>query len=207
MHKRHEGTVQAGAKVCLASFCDVFECRQHKVFTASIAREERERKRREAGDVTRTVSARRSSDDDYDDEERHLPGRHCNPAKQSKFKHSCHALFERCFRPRDAEDTTSTTLLSLFEAEFCSKLTCDEAERARARAAPLARDAVDTSLTKLYWIGTAVVLVVLALFYLGVFLYRRDLSYKPDLRRLDDSRRSGFLSSFKSAASQKEKAY
>jgi hypothetical protein len=58
---------------------------------------------------------------------------------------------------------------------------------------------------RLYYIAVAFVVLLLAVFYLGVWVYRRDLRVNADLRRLDGDRRGKTLMFWK--RKNKEKGY
>ena len=157
IENRHPGTIKRDG-VCLADYCDVLECDLHSTLFQ--------------------------------------PGRtgeslQCNSKVMERRRHRCHMVLDQCFPPHGSQ--VATTLHHDFEHLYCEHLTCDEvavgAMRARQPSAALmqaARARADSSETgssrtsgwqKLGVVLAVLFLLLLFIFYLGVYLYRKDSTF------------------------------
>jgi len=165
---RHPSTIRKNG-VCLADYCDVLECDLHDLLIG----------------------------DGYE------PAKmYCNPKTMERRRHRCHSILDKCFPPHVSE--VSNHLHHRFEDLYCKHLSCEMSEGGGYRqTAPHARLAASVSrqrggssnkqmggYQKLMLVLGVLFGLLLIIFYLGVWLYRKDMTLKKDLSKLSSARRA-----------------
>ena len=163
IENRHPATIMADG-VCLADYCDVLECDMHHTLF-------------EPGHTGESL--------------------HCNPNIMQRRRHRCHMVLDQCFPPHHSQ--VSNQLHHDFENLYCDHLTCDttgdgslrkrqpglalkEAASARAEASGLAGK--PSGWRKLIVVFGVLFALILFIFYLGVCLYQKDMTFVSDLRKV-----------------------
>ena len=117
-----------------------------------------------------------------------------------KRQHRCHTLIDRCFPPHHSD--AAVKLHHDFEQLYCTHLACDSLGKkplsfpsqmvdSTARLQAVVREDANKSEG---WRKFGIVLfilfvLILIIFYMGVCLYRKDMSIMNDLRKLSNVRR------------------
>jgi len=172
---RHVATIRNSGS-CLADYCDLLECDMLV----------------EAAEGT------------YDGE-----GARCNPKTMQRRRHRCHSVLDMCFPPHASE--VSSTLHHKFEALYCDHLECEDGPAGMAMRAkkphPLLQEAASRRMAgltdkssgwrKLGLVFGVLFLLLLIIFYLGLCLYRKDMTIMADLRKLSGSKRKKRLEMLK----------
>ncbi|MGB1601335.1 MAG: hypothetical protein ACPIOQ_51850 [Promethearchaeia archaeon] len=167
MESRHPATILLDG-VCLADYCDVIECDMHHTLF-------------EPGRTGESL--------------------HCNPNVMQRRRHRCHMVLDQCFPPHDSQ--VANQLHHEFEHLYCDHLTCDAANdgtmrkrEPNARMQEAMSQRAETTGGKKRSTGHKLVAVfgvlfglLLFIFYLGVCLYRKDMSFASDIRKLSNARR------------------
>lgn len=168
IESRHPATIQADG-VCLADYCDVLECDVHETLF-------------QPGQTGESV--------------------HCNPKVMQRRRHRCHMVLDQCFPPHGSQ--IANQLHHDFEHLYCDHLTCETAidgslrarqpsaamqEAASARAEALGGTVKSSGWRKLFLVFGVLFMLMLFIFYLGVCLYRKDMTFVSDLRKLSAGRR------------------
>ena len=191
MDNRHMDKIPPGADVCLADYCDVLQCDEHQGYRHPDTR----RKTGGGG-----VHHHNHHGGGGGGRGRHGGGDgRCNEEKLKGVRHFCEVLMNRCFPHGSAgggggdgggggggeEETgqlVAATLHDYFVRHHCDLLTCEGAPRMfhllRSHHAEFHRGAYLTMLI--------VLLFLLALYYLSIYCWTKDMRHGPgprDLRR------------------------
>ncbi len=167
---RHNHTIKADG-VCLADYCNMLECDLH------------------SEDNTQEIG--------------------CNAKSMKTRQHRCQALIDKCFPPHHSE--VANQLHHEFEKLYCAHLACESIGKRRlafpaqlisSSARHLAvgkEEATRSDGWRKFGIVLFVLFVLLLfIFYMGVCLYRKDMSIMDDLRKLSNVRRRKRLELIKS---------
>jgi hypothetical protein len=158
--KRHNHTIKSDG-VCLAEYCPVLECDLHR-----------------------------------NDQQ----GASCNHKSMQKRQHRCQTLIDRCFPPHHSD--ISNQLHHEFEKLYCTHLACDVMGKrpmivppklygstARQQAIEREESTKSEGWRKFGIVLFVLFVLLLIIFYMGVCLYRKDMSIMADLRKLSNVRR------------------
>eukprot|EP00295_Goniomonas_pacifica_P037138 CAMPEP_0175968046 /NCGR_PEP_ID=MMETSP0108-20121206/39664_1 /TAXON_ID=195067 ORGANISM="Goniomonas pacifica, Strain CCMP1869" /NCGR_SAMPLE_ID=MMETSP0108 /ASSEMBLY_ACC=CAM_ASM_000204 /LENGTH=265 /DNA_ID=CAMNT_0017296625 /DNA_START=10 /DNA_END=807 /DNA_ORIENTATION=- len=125
--------------------------------------------------------------------------RRCNPKEMDRLNFDCHALMNKCFPP--TASSTAVELHDLFARQFCERLRCSEDGSARDEwPTPKAPVTESKGLRKLYIVFGILGVIIMIMFYIGLFLYKREMSLVTDLRKLSSARRAARLAMLKQKA-------
>ncbi|KAJ1485450.1 hypothetical protein T484DRAFT_1945444 [Baffinella frigidus] len=128
------------------------------------------------------ATIRNSAEGTYDGE-----GARCNPKTMQRRRHRCHSVLDMCFPPHASE--VSSTLHHKFEALYCDHLECEDGPAGMAMRAKKPHP--------LLQVFGVLFLLLLIIFYLGLCLYRKDMTIMADLRKLSGSKRKKRLEMLK----------
>lgn len=164
MDNRHMDKIPPDADVCLADYCEVLQCDEHQAYKHPEAR----KKMGGGGGGGGRVG-------DH--------GR-CNEEKLKGVRHFCEVLMNRCFPGSEGgrgsgEEELASRLHEYFVRHHCDLLTCEGAPRMfRIMSGHHAEFHRGAYLTMLI-----VLVVLLALYYLSIYCWTKDMRRMKDLKR------------------------
>jgi len=125
----------------------------------------------------------------------------CSQKLMQRRRHKCQSVVDACFPPHHSN--LANELHHYFEELYCSHLVCNEVGHSLV-AAPLPATLLKSAARrkgankdelraggwkKLYVVLGVLFSLILVIFYLGMCLYRKDISIVADLRKLSNSKR------------------
>lgn len=130
-----------------------------------------------------------------------MSGIGCSQKLMQRRRHRCQSVVDTCFPPHHSD--LANELHHRFEELYCSHLTCVQVGHSQvpakvpvalmksaARRKGSSKDELRMSgWKKLYVVLGVLFGLVLVIFYLGMCLYRKDISIVEDLRKLSNSKR------------------
>jgi len=116
----------------------------------------------------------------------------CRPSVMDSRRLHCNVVMNQCFPPE--KSTVAHNLYDIFTRQFCHHLTCTQI----TEDPKLQQHTNKWSGWNSFYIAIGLLLsIVLLIFYIAIFLWKRELRVGEDLRRLQSARHASKLNIFK----------